>query len=78
MGVRGLIQTTPQDAFTRMAAQVNSIVRELKELKSIVRRDCLKARGYELEYRQLPTPGLYLVNKRDNDPNFGTATLIGP
>lgn len=58
--------------------QVKDLIDGLQELKSIVRRDCMKVRGYDLEYRALPTPGVYLVNKKDGDPNFGVATFIGP
>ena len=78
MGLRGVIQTVSNDPIQRLAATVGAIGQQVTELRSIVRRDCLKARGYELERRQLPTPGLYLVNKIDTDPNFGTATFLGP
>lgn len=78
MGVRNVIRAIPTDPFERMAMQVKDILEELGNLKSIVRRDCLKLRGYELERRQLPTPGVYLVNKIDGDPNYGAATFIGP
>jgi len=60
-----------------MADQVRELTAAVGRLNSLVRRDCLKIQGYELEYRTLPTPGVYIVNKRDGDPNFGTATLLG-
>lgn len=78
MGVRNIIDATPLDPLARLASTVTKLAAKISRIDSIVQRDCLKARGYELEYRQLPTPGLYLVNKRDGDPNFGTATMIGP
>lgn len=78
MGLRGVVKTVTNDPIQRLAAAVTELADELGRVRSIVRRDCLKARGYELEYRTLPTPGLYLVNKRDTDPNFNTATFLGP
>lgn len=77
MGLRGVIQTVSNDPLERLAGTVREISTGLKELRSIVRRDCLKARGYEVQYRTVPTPGLYLVNVNDSDPNFGTATFLG-
>lgn len=79
MGLRNVVRTEgPLNPFDRMAGQVKDLLEKVGELTSIVRRDCLKIQGYELEYRTLPTPGVYLVNKRDGDANFGTATFIGP
>lgn len=78
MGLRGVIKTVSNDPLERLASTVREIAQELGNLRSIVRRDCLKARGYELQRRELPTPGLYLVNVNDTDPNFGAATLLGP
>jgi hypothetical protein len=60
-----------------LGRQFSDIKGELERLRSIVRRDCLKVRGYEVQYRTTPTPGVYLVNLRDGDPNYGTATFIG-
>ena len=77
MGLRNVVRAIPTDPFSRMAMQVTDLIEEVQRLRSIVRRDCLKVRGYDLEYRTLPTPGVYLVNKRDGDPNFGTATFLG-
>lgn len=77
MGVAGVHSTTSNDPVARLAQQVADLSAALTELRSIVRRDCLRARGYELEVRALPTPGLYLVNKTGG-PGDGTATFIGP
>lgn len=78
MGLRGVVKTVTNDPIQRLAGTLAEVADDLHRLRSVVRRDCLKARGYELEYRTLPTPGLYLVNKRDTDPNFNTATFLGP
>lgn len=78
MGLRGVHRTGSNDPVERLASSVADLAAEVTRLRSIVRRDCLKARGYQLEYRLLPTPGLYLVNVKDTDPNFNTATFLGP
>lgn len=81
MGLRGVIQTMSNDPIQRLAGTVAALGQELGRLRSEVRRDCLKARGYELERRPAGgwgPAGLYLVNKISTDPNFGTATFLGP
>lgn len=81
MGLRGVIQTVGADPLERLAGTVHGIAEQVKELRSIVRRDCLKARGYELERRPAGgwgPAGLYLVNKISTDPNFNAATFLGP
>lgn len=80
MGVRNVLRTEALDPFSRIGRQIKDITEELFKLRSIVRRDCWKVRGYELEYRTAGTggPGVYMVNKIDGDPNEGTATFIGP
>lgn len=81
MGLRGVIQTVSNDPVERLAGSIKALAEEVSRLRSIVRRDCLKARGYELERRPAGgwgPAGLYLVNKIDTDPNFNTATFLGP
>lgn len=80
MGQRNIIRT-PSTArpLDNVATFMREMRSELGKLKSIVSRDCIKLRGYELEYHATGTggPGVYLVNKRDGDPNFGTMTFLG-
>lgn len=81
MGLRGVLSTVSNDPIQRLAGAVSSLAGEVTRLRSEVRRDCLKARGYELERRAAGgwgPAGLYLVNKISTDPNFGTATFLGP
>lgn len=78
MGLRGVIKTVSNDPIQRLSNAISELSDDFVRLRSIVRRDCLKARGYELERRELPTPGIYLVNKISTDPNYGTATFLGP
>lgn len=63
--------------FERIVRQIKKIGQRVSEIDDILSREAFRAKGYSLEYRTSPTPGLYLVNKKDNDPNFGTATLLG-
>lgn len=71
------VHTTTADRFGRIVEQIRRIGERVQKHDDILRRETLRVKGYELEYRTTPTPGVYLVNKRDNDPNFGTATLLG-
>lgn len=77
MGLRGVTNSTSNDSYQRLASTVKELQEEVLRLRSVVRRDTLKANGYDLEYRTTPSAGLYIVNRRDGDPNNGTATLIG-
>lgn len=80
MGLRGVTRTVPTNPFDRVAQQLNDVIRDVKKLRSQVRRECFKVKGYEMVYRSAGTggPGVYMVNQRDGDPNFGTETFIGP
>lgn len=77
MGLRGIIKPVSTNPLERLANNVKELGAELGRLRSVVRRDCLKAQGYEVEVRSTPVHGLYLVNKIDGDPNYGNATLLG-
>lgn len=71
------VHTTTSDRLARIIRSIERIAERVSKHGDILDREALRAKGYAVEYRTTPTPGLYLVNKRDNDPNFGTATLLG-
>lgn len=72
------VHISTSNPLERIARQIKRIGQRIGEIDDILSREAFRAKGYSLEYRTNPTPGLYLVNKKDNDPNFGTATLLGP
>lgn len=80
MGLRGVVRDQSTNTFDRVARQVTDLITDHKKLRSLVRRECFKVKGYEMVYRSAGSggPGVYLVNQRDGDPNFGTETFVGP